>query len=33
MLEHNIEIITKVVLYAPNQRFGASSEKTPKIDC
>lgn len=32
MLEHNVEILTQAVLHAAKQRFGASSEKTPKID-
>lgn len=32
MLEHNVELLTQAVLHASKQRFGASSEKTPKID-
>lgn len=31
-LEHNVEVLTQAVLHAAKQRFGASSEKTPKID-
>ena len=31
-LEHNVEILTQAVLHAAKQRFGASSEKAPKID-
>ena len=31
-LEHNVELLTQAVLHASKQRFGASSEKTPKID-
>jgi len=31
-LEHNVEILTQAVLQASKNRFGASSEKTPKID-
>lgn len=31
-LEHNVEILTQAVLQASKKRFGASSEKTPKID-
>lgn len=30
-LEHNVEVLTQAVLHAAKQRFGASSEKTPKI--
>ena len=32
MLEHNVELLTQAVLHASKQRFGASSEKTPKAD-
>ena len=32
MLEHNVELLTQAVLHASKQRFGASSEKTPKIE-
>ena len=32
MLENNVEILTQAVLHSAKQRFGASSEKTPKID-
>lgn len=32
MLEHNVELLTQAVLHASKQRFGASSEKTPKVD-
>jgi transposase len=31
LLEHNVEVLTQAVLHASKQRFGASSEKTPKI--
>ena len=31
-LEHNVEVLTQAILLAAKQRFGASSEKTPKID-
>ncbi|MEQ8156743.1 MAG: transposase [Clostridiaceae bacterium] len=31
-LEHNVEVLTQAVLHASKQRFGASSEKTPKIE-
>ena len=31
-LEHNVEVLTQAILHAAKQRFGASSEKTPKID-
>ena len=30
-LERNVEVLTKAVLHAAKQRFGASSEKTPEI--
>jgi transposase len=32
LLEHNVEVLTQAVLHASKQRFGASSEKTPKIE-
>lgn len=32
MLEHNVELLTQAVLHASKQRFGASSEKTPKME-
>lgn len=31
-LEHNVELLTQAVLHAAKQRFGESSEKTPKVD-
>jgi transposase len=31
-LEHNVEALTQAILHASKQRFGASSEKTPKSE-
>jgi len=31
-LEHNVESLTQAILQASKQRFGASSEKTPRAE-
>lgn len=31
-LEHNVEVLTQAVLHAAKEKFGVSSEKTPKAE-